>query len=237
MDQLTLDVSLPDKADFSNFVPGSNQETVNALVRHAREQLDPIIWLRGPVSVGKTHLLMAACRQVTLAGGEAGFLAGSRADRLSPADIVGWDHKELVAIDDVDQFAGHADWEAALFALFNALRDRGKVMLVSARTGPRDVSFKLRDLASRMASGPVYRLNVLTDNERLSALQVRADKRGFELSDEAGRYLMHRIPRDLNTLFDVLDRLDDATLKAQRRVTIPFVKEVLAKRELQDFDN
>ena len=227
MDQLTLDVRLPDQADFSNFVPGTNAEALNAVVTHARERADPVFWLRGPAAVGKSHLLMAACRFVAGTGADTGFLAGSRADRLSPGDIETWGQKDFVAIDDVDRLAGDFIWETALFELFNALRDRNKVMLVSARSGPRDVMFSLRDLASRMSSGPVYKLNALTDDERLDALQVRAEKRGFELPDETGRYLMHRYPRDLSTLFAVLDKLDDESLRAQRRVTIPFVKQVL----------
>lgn len=229
MDQLILDVRLPDQADFDNFVPGTNAATVSAVLRHASQGADPVFWLRGSAAVGKSHLLLAACRLVTDRGAESGFFAASRADRLLPGDIAQWGDKDFVAIDDVDHLAGSDRWERALFELFNALRDRNKVMLVAARPVPRDVAFALPDLASRMSSGPVYKLNPLTDDERLDALRVRAQKRGFELPDDTGRYLMHRYPRDLSTLFEVLDRLDDASLRAQRRVTIPFVKEVLQR--------
>lgn len=230
MDQLTLDISLPDKAGFSNFVPGSNSATLNAVRLHAEKRTDPVFWLRGPASVGKSHLLIAACRQVHETGADTGFLAGSRADRLDPEKICDWGDKDFVVIDDVDQLAGNSAWEAALFQLFNALADRGSVMLVSAISGPRDTVFLLPDLASRMSSGPVYKLSALTEDEKLDALRVRAKKRGFELPDEAGRYLMHRCRRDLTTLFALLEQLDDATLQAQRRVTIPFVKKILDDR-------
>jgi len=38
---------------------------------------------------------------------------------------------------------------------------------------------------------------------------------------------MKRIPRDLPSVFDLLDRLDKASMVEQRRLTIPFVKAVL----------
>ncbi|MDH3589909.1 MAG: DnaA regulatory inactivator Hda [Gammaproteobacteria bacterium] len=229
MDQLTLDVRLPDQADFANFIIGNNAETVAAVELHARRRTDPLVWLRGPGAVGKSHLLLAACRTAGEAGGAAAFLAASQISRLSPGNIEQWGDKDFVAIDDVDRLAGSAEWEAALFALFNELRDSGGVLLVSASGGPRDIRFELRDLVSRMRSGPVYALDPLTDDQRLEALRLRAIERGFELPDETGRYLMHRYPRDLSSLFGVLDKLDNESLRAQRRVTVPFVKQVLER--------
>jgi DnaA-homolog protein len=37
------------------------------------------------------------------------------------------------------------------------------------------------------------------------------------------------MPRDLHSLFDILDQLDEASLAAQRRLTIPFIREALEK--------
>ncbi|NNF60260.1 MAG: DnaA regulatory inactivator Hda [Gammaproteobacteria bacterium] len=231
MDQLTLDVRLPDQARFNNFVTGSNTEAVAAVTAHARNRDVPLLWLRGPSAVGKSHLLLAACHSVTADGGRAAFLSASEASRLAPQDVITWGRCNLVAVDDIDGLAGHADWEAALFGLFNELRDHGNALLAASQLGPRSIDFSLRDLASRMASGPVYRLLALSDDQRLAALRVRAHERGFELPDETGHYLMSRYPRDLSSLFAVLDRLDHASLQAQRRVTIPFVKDVLEKSE------
>jgi DnaA family protein len=54
------------------------------------------------------------------------------------------------------------------------------------------------------------------------------------LSEEAAAYLVHRLPRDLHSLFAVLDRLDEASLAAQRRLTIPFLREALEARPAQE---
>ncbi|MGW8310551.1 MAG: HdaA/DnaA family protein, partial [Thiogranum sp.] len=55
----------------------------------------------------------------------------------------------------------------------------------------------------------------------------RAEQRGFELPEDTGRYLLRRLPRDLPALMKLLERLDTASLAAQRKLTVPFVKSVL----------
>ena len=117
--------------------------------------------------------------------------------------------------------------ERAVFALFEQLRQRGGRLVVSAATAPGEVCFGLPDLASRLKSGGVYRLQSLDDTGRLKALQIRARFRGFDLPDETGRYLLNRTSRGPASLFQVLDTLDRAALVAQKRLTIPFVRSVL----------
>lgn len=229
MRQLPLDVRLPENAGFAAFVPGRNAEVVAAVRRHALERPDPVLWLRGPAGVGKSHLLQAACNAVADAGQRALTVAAANLAAASPGDLGAWSEHALLAVDDVDQVAGDAAAERNLFAIFNAVRDQRGTLLVAARDGPRDVRFRLPDLASRLSSGPVYRLQSLTDEERLAALTARATLRGFELPPEVGRYLMQRVPRDLSSLLALLDRLDSESLRAQRRLTIPFVGEILRR--------
>jgi DnaA family protein len=47
------------------------------------------------------------------------------------------------------------------------------------------------------------------------------------MPDETASYLLRRLPRDMPALFDLLDQLDEASLAAQRKLTVPFVKSVL----------
>jgi DnaA family protein len=51
--------------------------------------------------------------------------------------------------------------------------------------------------------------------------------RGFELPEETARYMQRRFPRDMRTLYNLLDTLDTAALVAQRRLTVPFIRSVL----------
>ena len=100
-------------------------------------------------------------------------------------------------------------------------------MIVSGNASPSEVGFSLPDLVSRMQWGLIYQLQPMADDEKLAALQRRAAMRGLQLSDEVGRFLLTRMARDLRTLFDVLDKLDKASMVHQRKLTIPFIKEML----------
>ena len=134
----------------------------------------------------------------------------------------------MVCIDDVHAIAGEHAWERALFALYNALLDAGGALAFAAPRPPGGVGIALADLASRLAAARVYGLQPLDEARLLVALQNRAARRGFDLPDETGRWMLRRLPRDAATLFELLDRLDLAALAAQRRLTVPFVRETLA---------
>lgn len=54
-----------------------------------------------------------------------------------------------------------------------------------------------------------------------------ASRRGLQLPDEAARYILSHAARDTVSLLGLMERLDRASLVAQRRLTVPFVKSVL----------
>ena len=58
--------------------------------------------------------------------------------------------------------------------------------------------------------------------------------RGLELPDETWQWLQRRLPRDMRSLYELLDTLDEAALAAQRRLTVPFIRDVLRARRGQD---
>ena len=73
----------------------------------------------------------------------------------------------------------------------------------------------------------VFQLHALSDEDKLRALQLRASRRGLQMSDEVGRFILTRGERSMSALFELLERLDQASLQAQRKLTIPFLKETL----------
>ena len=106
----------------------------------------------------------------------------------------------------------------------------GKVLLVAGDVRPEQAGLQLPDLVSRLGWGVTYVFRPLEEDDLLAALTGRARDRGLELPEETGQYLLRRFPRELPTLFALFDALDTASLIEQRRLTIPFVKSVLAGR-------
>ncbi|MGB5742669.1 MAG: DnaA/Hda family protein, partial [Sedimenticolaceae bacterium] len=85
----------------------------------------------------------------------------------------------------------------------------------------------LPDLRSRLASGLTLALQPLDDRGRLALLQCLAARHALNLPDEVGRYLLTRSSRDPGDLIAIIQRLDQASLAEQRRLTIPFVRGLL----------
>ena len=102
-------------------------------------------------------------------------------------------------------------------------------LVFAARAAPRGLEWRLDDWRSRAAACVVYHVRELDEAGRARALELRAAQRGLRLPAETLDYLMKRMPRDLRSLFEILDELDEASLAAQRRLTIPFIREALEK--------
>jgi DnaA family protein len=130
-------------------------------------------------------------------------------------------------VDDVDAVIGQREWERALFALYRDAEERRATLLWAAASPPQALHFALPDLASRAAAGQLLTLKALSEQQQGAALQRRARLRGLELPEETVQYLQRHWPRDMRTQCGLLDSLDDAALQAQRRITVPFIREVL----------
>jgi len=223
--QLPLGIRLKDSNTFGNFVSGPNGEVLAFLQTQLRGGAAVYLW--GAGDTGKTHLLQAACHEAGMAGLRTAYVPLACWRELAVELLEGLEAADLVCIDDVAAIAGQAPWEAALFHLYNRLRDVGGNLLVSGTLPPPSLPLALPDLRSRLAWGMVFQLQPLDDEEKLAGLCQRARARGLELPEKVGRYLLQRCPRDMSTLFRLLESLDRASLAAQRRLTIPFVKEVM----------
>lgn len=228
--QLPLGIRLRDDATFANYYAGANAAAQGYVERacHAQESwVESFIWLWGKPGSGRSHLLQAACLRAEEQGMRVLYLPLADCLDYGPEVLDGVEHCDVLALDDVQLVAGRADWEQALFHAFNRLRDAGRRLLASADRSPRELAVTLPDLHSRFNLALVFHLQELDDDEKLRALQLRASRRGLYLSDEVGRFLLGRLTRSMDALFAALERLDQASLQAQRKLTIPFVKDVL----------
>lgn len=222
MKQLALGVRLRADAVFDSFWPGPNAEIVAAL----RSPSPAPLWLWGAHGTGKTHLLQAVC---AAAGEAAAYFPLSRSFALPPDALAGFERTPVLCVDDADAVAADPLWEKALFRLFNEAGELHTRLIFAAAVPPRQAAWVLDDWRSRAAACVVYQLRELDDEGRLEALRLRAAQRGLQLPYETSEYLLKRMPRDLRSLFEVLDQLDEASLAAQRRLTIPFIRDALEK--------
>lgn len=225
--QLPLGLSLKDELTFDNYYAGSNQEIVSVLKHSVSEQGERVIYICGSRGQGSSHLLQAACHYAHQHKLSSVYLPLANFVSMSPEILNGLEQLSVVCLDDLHAAAGLPEWEEAIFHLYNRIHDAGGIIIMVGNDLPQSLNLQLPDLTSRLSWGIVYQLHPLTDDEKLAALTMRAHRRGITLSEEVAKYILTHCPRHMGTLFAALDALDKASLAAQRRLTIPFVKEVL----------
>lgn len=223
--QLPLNLRAPAVAGFDDFEGDPVlTELLRAAARGGRAEW---IYLHGPAGSGRSHLLLAACAEARGAGREVHYLplrllgdAALPALQQPPGD-------GLIAVDDVDVAAGDADLELALFALHNRAVDAGGQVFYAAEANVAALPLDLADLRSRLQHCTRFALTLLDEPGRRSLFKRRAKARGLKLEDGVLDYLFRHHPRDLQALAKLLDRLDRESMAAQRRVTVPFLKQLL----------
>ena len=225
---LLTTASLSPNATFSSFYPAKNVAIVDYLKAFAQGQSEQFIYLWGARGSGCSHLLQATCHLMHEHQQSAMYLSLKQKQALSPNVLDALEHLQCICLDDIDAVAGDAAWEEALFHLYNRLRDGNVRLLVAAHDYVKAIPFQLADLCSRLAWGVALRLQAFSEEEKAHAIQFSAKQRGFALSNAVVKFLLNHCARDQASLFAMLERLDKASLAAKRKLTVPFVKSVLA---------
>jgi DnaA-homolog protein len=227
--QMALPVTLPDDETFTSYFGG--EESLE--VTHLKSSLKKLAtgfqytYLCGLGDSGKSHLLYATCILAQEMGLSTMLLSLREVIKHGTAVLDGLESLDVVCIDDLHLIAGNETWEKALFNFFNRFNETNKCLVVSADLLPSMLNIELPDLESRLAWGTTFQIRSMSDDDKAEALVKRAHMRGLELTNECARYLLTRMSRDMRALLEILDRLDHASMAAQRKLTIPFVKATL----------
>ncbi|PHM45812.1 DnaA regulatory inactivator Hda [Xenorhabdus mauleonii] len=226
--QLSLPLYLPDDETFASFFAGENSTLLAAIKLAISQSHGNYIYFWSRDGGGKSHLLHAACAELSQQEEAVGYVPLDKRAYFVPEVLDGMEHLSLVCIDNIECIAGDQEWEMAVFNLYNRIVEIGRTcLLITGDRPPRQINLTLPDLASRLDWGQIYKLQPLSDDEKIQALQLRAKLRGFELPEDVGRFVLKRLDREMQTLFKTLDELDRASIVAQRKLTIPFVKDIL----------
>ena len=227
MSQLILPLGSNPRHTFDNFCTEGDTGILDTLESLPRQ--GGSLWLHGPQDSGKTHLLQAVCYQAKTREESAAYLPLKQMQELGPETLDGLEQCLWVCLDDVDAVLEQGDWEQRLFGLVNQAMDHGAGLLMAARRPAVNVSVELPDLRSRLRGSVSCLLQPLDDERQSEALRRRAHSQGYELPEDTVRYMQRHVVRGLGQLCQLLDQLERASLRQQRRITVPFVREVLAQ--------
>ena len=222
--QLTLSIGTDRSSSFESYWPGARNTDAHATLMAfcAGQVAEKQILLWGEHASGKTHLLSAVCQDFTAQGYQVAYLTGELASQDGALNAM--ETLDLLCLDDVHLLNPEA--QEILFHCINRCRDSGTRLVFSSEQSIDQLGFSLADLLTRLSWGPVFQLHTLSDEELPGALTLQLQLRGLDVSEEVVEYIVRRYPRNMRTLTQLVERLDQASLTEQRRITIPLVRRV-----------
>ncbi|WP_251360097.1 DnaA regulatory inactivator Hda [Kangiella sp. TOML190] len=241
MQQIPFQYELKVDATFDNFIQGQNRLLIEQLKGIAQGDAE-FIYFHGETGTGKTHLLQALAHLASEPVASAETISERaefnvvyiplEADFLSHQVLADLDYFDCVCVDNLGAIIrqpNSLEWQQALFNLYNRLKEAGKSLVISAEFPPASLTLELADLKSRLSAMLIHAIKPLSDEEKLEFVMSKAHQAGMELNQDAAQYLISRQQRDLANLNHLLDKLDRASLQAQRKLTKPFIRKALAK--------
>lgn len=227
-EQLPFNFEFRANQTFNDFFPGGNQEIIDHLKKCLDGTGEQQVFIWGDKGLGKSHLLQACCHQAHQYNLDAFYFSlPAQAALPDPAILADLDEFDLVCVDNIGHIAHDTAWEQAFFNFFNRHRSYEHKLILSANAAPQTLDIQLPDLKTRLNWGLTLKLKPLTENDSINALIFKANQMGFEVSPQAGRFLLTHYDRDLASLWRLLDTLDRASLAAKHKITLPFVKKIL----------
>lgn len=232
MQQLPLPFSPRDDATFDSFLATDATRLVVQTLRYPADSTGySLSYLHGPLGSGRSHLLQALCHYYHQRGERAQYLPLARlCDSPAQQVMARLESHAVVCIDDLDCVAGRPDWEVELFNFFNRKLLLAGTVAVAAPRPPERVGFQMPDLVSRLQQGLVLALPEPDDDHKARVLVWRARQRGIVISPRVAQFVLTHSGRDLYGLMRLLDDIDAVSLLQQRRVTVPFMRELLQRR-------
>jgi DnaA family protein len=226
-----LPLSLDRQFSFDNFVSARAELIVASLESLVSGEGEIQLGLWGAAGSGKTHLLNASAEFARRKGVVLQIYDAVQLLDCEASGFEGYGDCDVLAIDNLDAVAGNSAWEAFFYDAINRCRDGDYRLVFSLGKKPDALALGLEDLRSRLQWGLMLQLPEHGDEEIREILRRRAALLGFELGRDVISYLMTRYPRDLSAQMEILRHLDGASLSAQRRITIPLVRQALGERE------
>lgn len=229
MRQMVLDLAALAPPSLDSFVDGQNTELAQLLHlisnREASQSSERFAYIWGESGAGKTHLLKALAES-----GHARFIAADAPE----SSFIYTPEISLYLLDDCEKLSQQAQINA--FALFNETRAHKGFLVAAGNAAPMNLSLR-EDLRTRFGWGLIYQVHGLTDEEKIDALERLAQSRGISISSGVLPYLITHFQRDMTSLTQMLNQLDQFSLETKRPITLPLLREVLAAMQQQQSDN
>lgn len=223
--QLPLQLQISESAGFDDFI---GHDDVVASLRSVSE-LPGFCYLWGALCSGKSHLLSAYSQQRQKQGDQGAAFSASVMLDTDISELI-QPHWCYLVLDDIHLLADKALGERHLFNLFNFCRAQQLSLLVASQVSPRDPSWLLPDLRSRLQSGLTLELSVLSGDQAILLLTRQFKQHGIPANDAVLKFIAGHHATDYASLDALLRKLSALSLRDKRKITVPFVKRAIEEK-------
>lgn len=220
--QLPLSLTTPPSRTRDDFIVGAANSAAAALVDHWPDWPAPSALLVGPQGSGKSHLASAWATRA-----EAPVLSQGQLGGIDPLALA---ESGNVAVEDIDR---HRTDDTALLHLLNAMRERGRFVLMTAAASPSQWVTAVPDLASRLRAATRVMI-AEPDDELLAQVLVKlfADRQ-MAVDRTVVEFALRRMERSLAAANAFVAALDAAALAGKRAPSRALAAEVLEQLSLR----
>lgn len=225
--QTLLPLTTDSVARLEDFVGLGNAALVEYLKNIVSLKTDVnALYIQGDAASGKTYLLRAICAQAKSTSRDCVCFTANESIWLAQ-DVMLYNDDIIVCIDDIDQIEDDPKAQQFLLQWYEHLLPRAGQLIVAGTLSLQALKLQLADLKSRLSAGGTWTIQSLRDDEKLQVLQLIGRQRGLDLDKAVVKYLLSHYSRELSVQIRLLNRLDNASLAEQKKITIPFVKKFI----------
>ena len=133
----------------------------------------------------------------------------------------------MVFIKNLSSYTLNQESEIFLFNGFNYCLNQNTKILFSSNDFIKNLDIKLADLESRLNTVlPVEILNP-ADEEKMNLINFELQQRGLEINDKEMQYIFTHHSRDLNSLLNLAEKLDEISHQEKKSISINLIKKII----------
>jgi chromosomal replication initiator protein len=242
-DSLQLATKLNPRYSFDSLVRGNSNQLAYAIGMHITQEPgnknhNPLS-IYGGVGLGKTHLMQAIGNTIHAKNPKAKIrylhaneyiedVVKASMSKSFEALKKHYNSLDLLLMDDIQFIAGDkTKTQEEFFYTFNTLLDKGKQVIMTSDTYPKNISALPERLLSRFASGLTVEIQPPELEMRVAILKQKAIKNRINLDDEVAFYIAQNIKSNVRELEGALNKVTYHGQFSGRGISLALAKEAL----------
>ena len=124
------------------------------------------------------------------------------------------------------EFLNHES-ELFLFNAFNFCVDQNTKILFSSNDFVKNLNITLPDLESRLNTILPIEMPNPSEEEKMNLINFELDQRGLKINEKEIKYIFTYHSRDLNSLLNLAEKLDEISYKEKKSISIGLIKKII----------